>query len=80
MWILGLKELKPLCNDHASLNNGHFLLSSPPPPTVSRILNHVQHCCTVVNTPLRAVDGLCTQNKPSTLLTVNIYFLALNQR
>ena len=89
MWILGLKELKPLCNDHASLNNGHFLLSPPPPPrwllyrgwsTVSRILNHVQHCCTVVNRPLRAVEGSCTQNKPSTLLTVHIYFLALNQR
>ena len=84
-YCMGLKELKPLWNDHAPLNNGHFLLS----PrwllyrgwsTVSRILNHVQHCCTVVNRPLRAVDGSCTQNKPSTLLTVNIYFLALNQR
>ena len=36
----------------------------------------LMHCYS----PLRAVDGSRTQNKPSALLTVHIYFLVMNNR
>ena len=52
------------------------------PAIAFQIIENSQPCPTMLHCyrTLRAVDGLCTQNKPSALLTVCIYFPVMNNR
>ena len=52
------------------------------PAIAFQIIENSQPCPTLLHCyrPLRAVDGLCAQNKPSALLTVCIDFLVMNNR
>ena len=52
------------------------------PAIAFQIIKNSQPCPTLLHCyrTLRAVDGLCTQNKPSALLTVRIDFLVMNNR
>ena len=52
------------------------------PAIAFQIIENSQPCPTMLHCyrTLRAVDGLCTQNKPSALLTVRIDFLVMNNR
>ena len=52
------------------------------PATAFQIIENSQPCPTLLHCyrPLRAGDESCSQNKPSALLTVHIYFLVMNNR
>ena len=79
-WENRTQQMIFLCQCHDNLINWN--IKNQMPAIAFQIIENSQPCPTMLHfyRTLRAVDGLCTQNKPSALLTARIYFLVMNNK
>ena len=79
-WENRKQQMIFLCQCQGNLINWN--IKNQMPAIAFQIIKNSQPCPTLLHCyrTLRAVDGLCAQNKPSALLTVRIYLLVMNNR